>query len=181
MPPLMDCRTFRKNHVAFIDDTLPGVEMKVMRRHLGECSACASHDTGIRRSLLLFKNLPAIQPSADFATRLNVRLAEERARLANPPRARRPSIRTFFIGAAGLAAAGIVAINAIGGATATQEWQVAPVIASRPAAEPTPPVASPALVASMSTGVPVWSVMYLAEQAPMRFARAQFKQVSWGE
>ncbi len=30
----MDCRAFRNSHVAFVDDTLPGVEHQAMEEHL---------------------------------------------------------------------------------------------------------------------------------------------------
>jgi anti-sigma factor RsiW len=72
----MDCREFGKKHLAFVDDTLSAVDTAAMRRHLHVCSRCARHDTRIRRGLLLARNLPMIQPSADFMERLNARLRE---------------------------------------------------------------------------------------------------------
>src|ERR671932_1447429 len=72
----MDCREFGKKHLAFVDDTLSAVDTAAMRRHLQVCSCCARLDTRIRRGLLLARNLPVVQPSPDFAERLNLRLRE---------------------------------------------------------------------------------------------------------
>src|SRR5690242_3366418 len=63
---LMDCREFRNKHVAFVDDLLPAFEMDAMQRHLLACSNCSRHDTKIRRSLLIVRNLPPIEPSPEF-------------------------------------------------------------------------------------------------------------------
>src|SRR5688500_3094334 len=86
----MDCRTFRKNHDAFVDDTLPAVEIVAGQRHLLECADCAHYDTTVRRALMVFRNLPTIQPSADFSARLSARLAEPRADPAAEWRQRGP-------------------------------------------------------------------------------------------
>src|SRR6476659_8394429 len=73
---LMDCREFRKRHVAFVDDFLSAVEMDAMHRHVRMCSRCSRQDTVVRRSLLIVRNLPTIEPSPDFMARLNARLRE---------------------------------------------------------------------------------------------------------
>src|SRR5258706_14168703 len=72
----MDCREFRNKHVAFVDGLLPAFEMDALLRHLHVCSSCARQDTKIRRSLLIVRNLPPIEPSPEFIRRLNTRLAE---------------------------------------------------------------------------------------------------------
>lgn len=72
----MDCRTFRKHHFAFVDDTLPGTDLVAMELHRQECATCARHDAVVRRSLLVVRNLPEIEPSADFAERLQRRIAD---------------------------------------------------------------------------------------------------------
>src|SRR5215213_5896341 len=66
----MKCREFKSNHVGFIDDLLSAADMSEMRRHLVACPKCATLDTRIRRSLLVVRNLPRIEPSADFFARL---------------------------------------------------------------------------------------------------------------
>src|SRR5690348_16242414 len=71
----MDCREFREKHVGFVDDVLPAVDMEVMHRHVQSCQRCARHDIAVRRGLLLVRNIPRIEPSADFMARLNERIA----------------------------------------------------------------------------------------------------------
>src|SRR4051812_32498142 len=70
----MDCRQFREKHVAFVDDVLPATEMRAMHVHREDCARCSRHDTAIRRSLLLVRNLPPIEASPDFMARLNARI-----------------------------------------------------------------------------------------------------------
>ena len=36
-PAYMDCREFHEQHFAFVDDTLPGIELVGMQMHLTEC------------------------------------------------------------------------------------------------------------------------------------------------
>src|SRR4051812_4374129 len=72
----MDCRDFCDQHLAFVDDTLAGIELVRMQRHIAECENCAKQDAKIRRALLLVRNLPPIEPSPDFTRRLEARLKE---------------------------------------------------------------------------------------------------------
>lgn len=79
----MDCSAFRRHHLAYVDDTLPGDLLVAAARHAAECPACARHDTAVRRSLLLARNVCQLECSPDFAARLEARLqaalAEDRA------------------------------------------------------------------------------------------------------
>ena len=79
----MDCTDFRRHHLAYLDDTLPGDVLVAAERHRIECAACGAHDTLVRRSLLLARNLPSIEPSADFTARLDARLRAVRAEASN--------------------------------------------------------------------------------------------------
>ena len=74
----MDCTDFRRHHLAYVDDTLPGDVLVAAERHRVECAACGAHDTLVRRSLLIAHNLPTIEPSADFSARLEARLRQAR-------------------------------------------------------------------------------------------------------
>src|SRR4051794_6380829 len=89
----MDCRRFRRTHTGLIDQTLTPVEHAAAKTHLAECADCARFDTNIRRALLVFWNLPAIRPSADFATRLNIRLLQLRALAEKVGHEHRPRLR----------------------------------------------------------------------------------------
>jgi hypothetical protein len=174
----MDCRAFRNKHVAFVDDFLSGEEAVVMQRHILACEQCAAHDVKIRRALLLVRNLPVVEPSPDFYTRLSARIAAEHT--ASTPRmfaARGPGIGTFMGVAASLVTLGYVAATSLNWTAPRGDFVLAPVVATEPAM-PSMSVESQALLASVSAGMPVWPMVYFAEQAPMRFAQAQFTQAS---
>ena len=118
----MDCRSFRDNHLAFLDDALDDADLVAMQCHLAECEACAQHDTAVRRSLLVFRNLPPIQPSADFQARLEQRLcAVRRAMHAAQAMSthRGPGLGTFAATAAGVMVAGYLL-------TAAFDWNAPP-------------------------------------------------------
>jgi anti-sigma factor RsiW len=115
--PDMDCRTFRDNHTSFIDGMVGDEELVAMQRHIGECPECAEHDAAIRRALLLFRNMPAIEPSPEFAERLRARLRVARSDRHRQGRTWRagyggPGVGTFTAIAAGVIAAGFVAVSA---------------------------------------------------------------------
>lgn len=187
----MDCGRFRDNHAAFIDNALDDVELSAMRSHRAECADCADHDATIRRALLLFRNLPTIEPSAEFGRRLNARLrATERSLSWSHAGMRGPSWTSFAWAASGVLAAGYVLVATFGGAATIrhQELALAPVVvtavpsATIDSAPAGPmrisPMASPAIVASVSMGMPVWPAALLAAQAPMHFAVTEFQVVS---
>jgi anti-sigma factor RsiW len=179
----MDCRTFRDNHLAFLDDALDDAELVAMQRHLAECEVCAQHDTAVRRSLLVFRNLPHIEPSADFRARLDARLDAVRRSMSvgqSTPMPRGPGLGTFFASAAGVIAAGYLLTAAFDWNAAPQDLALAPVVATRPAEPPTPaPIASPAIVTSVSSGMALWPAALMAEQAPVHFAASQFQLANW--
>jgi anti-sigma-K factor RskA len=173
----MNCREFRRKHDAYVDDTLSGVDLDGMTRHLRFCERCAQLDTRVRRALLLAHNLPMIYPSAAFTERLQARLVEERAlmlagRAMEDARANgwwRPfTAGGYAVLAAGiLTAAGIMVVAAAG--HEQQAIRMAPVVASLPEADASP-LATPAMVASMQAGISVWPAVFVAQQAPYHFA-----------
>ena len=174
----MDCRTFRKNHDAFVDDTLPAVDIVAGERHLIECADCAHFDTTVRRALMVFRNLPTIQPSADFSARLNARLAEARAHPAMEWRQRGPGLGAFAAAALGVVALGYITTFAYELSSPTPALALAPVVAMEP--EPVPsPMTNSAIAASMSMGIPVWPAMLMAEQASLQFMNAEYQLTSW--
>lgn len=174
----MNCREFRHLHDAYVDDTLSGLDVDRMSHHRSACDRCARIDARMRRALLVAHNLPAIQPSAAFGTRLQRRLATERAslRLSGYPgeaasvRNWRPlSLGTYSAIAAGL----IVAAGLAGAATLATAYgdpvvRMVPVIATRPEAEGA--LAMPTMIASMPAGMPLWPAVLVAQQAPWHFA-----------
>jgi hypothetical protein len=178
----MNCREFRRKHDAYVDDTLSGVDIEGMNRHLRLCQRCAALDTRIRRSLLVARNLPTIQPSAAFSERLQMRLAQERAFMAARShdsevmtgmmarRHRSPfSTGTFVALAAGIAVAAGVSMNVMLTGADDRVIRLAPVVASLPEPEPSP-IATPAMVASMTAGMPIWPAVFGAQRAPLHLA-----------
>jgi hypothetical protein len=178
----MNCREFRRKHDAYVDDTLSGVDIEAMGRHLRLCAQCAALDTRIRRSLLLAHNVPTIEPSAAFTERLQMRLAHERALKAARrqddadtmmgimTRHRSPfSTGTYVALAAGIAMAAGLTLSVMLAGDADNTIRLAPVVASAPEPEPSP-IATSAMVASMPAGMPIWPAVYVAQRAPWHLA-----------
>ena len=175
----MNCREFRRKHDAYIDDTLSGVDLEGMSRHRNLCGPCARLDTRVRRALLVAHNLPSIELSPHFGERLQLRLTQERALLVAARGSSRGAItdsrwRPLSAGAYTAVAAGILAaaglaltVTSMGGER--EAIRLAPVVATLPEAEPST-FATPAIVASMPTGMTVWPALYVAQQAPWHFA-----------
>lgn len=176
----MDCREFRKKHVTFVDDLLSAVEMDAMQRHVTSCARCSRHDTAIRRSLLLIRNLPPIQPSHDFVQRLNTRLAQlgpvpRDALIA--PRATFASASAFAALAAGIAAVAYMSVATMRYFDSAPAPIPAPAVAVAP--DPMPPpaaIANAAFVASVPTGIPIWPAVLMAGEAPGHFANMDLRQ-----
>ncbi len=185
---LMDCRSFRKHHFAYLDDTLSGDDMAAAQRHILACNGCAAHDTLVRRSLMMAKSMPMIEPSAAFQQKLKARLAEcreERAALqagaAMPtsmpmsmPHAVAASAR-FSDHRAGWFTPRTLAAIAASAVVGTLVWrgtaeQTVPVVAMQPViasapARPEVRYVSPALLQAMATGNPVWPATVVIEEA----------------
>lgn len=174
----MDCREFRNKHVAFVDDLLPAVDMDAMQQHTLVCSRCSRQDIAIRRSLMLVRSLPSIEPSPDFVARLNARLEAmgpvSRVDLV-APRPYLPSVSAFAALAAGVAAVAYMAIETTRYFTPPQDVRVTPAVAS--AFEPAP-MANAAFAASVPTGMPVWPAVLMVSEAPIHFANMDFHEAS---
>ncbi len=182
----MDCPTFRKHHLAYLDDTLSGDLMADAQLHVFDCASCAAHDTLVRRSLMMVRNLPVIEPSDAFSARLQARLAacREMPRAEDDDEAyldgfldTQASHRTLRVMrgpriwlamAAGVTVMGTVALRSNTGSAS--EIQLAPVLASAPPVPATlPPMVSAELVQAMATGNPMWPLTLLVEDAPAHF------------
>jgi hypothetical protein len=175
----MDCREFRENHVGFVDDVLPAVEMEVMHRHLQSCARCARHDLAVRRGLLIVRNLPAIEPSADFMAKLSDRISALNA--AGGELEATPTYRlttgAFAALAAGLTLFAYVALEAMNRFGSPQILRLPPVVATAPAT-PAPSVSGTAYMAAISTGMPVWPAVLMADEAPRRLADVELQQAA---
>jgi len=151
-PYPMDCRTFLENHTPFVDGLTQDDELVAMQCHVAECADCAKHDATIRRALMLFRNMPTIEPSPEFVSRLDARLRAERRR--QRVSARRAGyggshVRMFSALAAGALAAGLVVVAAL----------------ERPATAPAPLALTPLVVAAPTPRIERRHV-FLAAGAP---------------
>jgi hypothetical protein len=176
----MDCRVFRQRHVGFVDDTLPAIEMRELQQHLRVCPRCARHDIAVRRGLLLVRNLPSIEPSPDFMARLNARLREldvSRDASLTMSRPTALGLSSFAALAAGLALLGYIALEAMHRFARPVELRMPPVLATAPETPPSP-LTDPAFVAAISTGMPMWPAVLMADQAPQHFANAELQEAA---
>jgi anti-sigma factor RsiW len=175
----MDCREFCDQHVAFVDDTLAGIELVRMQRHLAECEICAKHDAKIRRALLLFRNLPSIEPSIDFSERLEARLRSSQNNdlfVATQRNLRRGAIAATVASAVMLGYIGTTLFQP----DTPHDLMMPPVVASIPEPELTPITTStPAIFASVSAGLTIWPAALFAEQVPVRFARSSLELANY--
>ncbi|HEU4642269.1 MAG TPA: zf-HC2 domain-containing protein [Gemmatimonadaceae bacterium] len=174
----MDCREFRDRHSNFVDGMLSDAEAVAMQLHLAECERCARHDTAMRRGLLVLRNLPAIEPSADFLDRLNDRLRQLKQADARAAMYRGPGVGSFMAIATGVVMAGFLAAALLNSAAPARDLTLAPVVAMHPPAPP-PPLMSSGFVASASAGLPVWPAAMMGVQAPVHFASAELQFPAW--
>ena len=173
----MRCSEFREHHCAFIDDTLAGVELVRMQRHITECPACAEHDTRVRRSLMVARTIPMIELSPGFSRRLEARLRECRR-----DGEERSCVNFRTVAAVGAVASalmlGYISESLLRQTGSPKDIIFPPVVAmatppSPDPAEISPAVVSqaPAIIASVSAGIPIWPAALFAEQVPIHFAR----------
>ena len=173
----MNCREFRRQHDEYVDDTLSGVGVEAMTRHLRGCAECARSDTRVRRALLLAHNLPRIEPSAAFGDRLQLRLRHERAIMAGHGGRRGTTEGRWRPAALGMYAALAAAMLLAAGLGTTlastfvrhEPIRLAPVVATLSESEPAA-LATSAMVASMPAGISLWPAVFVAQQAPWHFA-----------
>jgi len=167
----MDCREFHDKHFAFVDDTLSGIEIVGIQRHIAECKDCARHDALFRRSLMLFRSLPRIEPSPDFSERLAGRIRDMKE-AENFPGFQHSRKLVATVAIASVMMLGYIG-SSLRNVDSPRDIVFPPVIASLPEPEVSPMITpSPALVASVPAGLPIWTAALYAELAPVHFASA---------
>lgn len=183
----MDCRAFRKSHVAFVDGLMTDRDADAMYGHLQHCERCARLDVVVRRGLLVARNLPPIHPSRDFMPRLEARLRERRPAQAPVAWADQAgwSARTRWTAsvATGIAVAvlGLFVTRVVRGnalPAATPATAVAGrSLRSSPAGALAPAV-SPEFMASLASGVPVWPGISVGDRAAAHLAQVELQTAS---
>ena len=185
----MDCRGFRRHHLAYLDDTLSGNQTTEAQRHVLACDACAAHDTLVRRSLMIARSMPTIEPTAAFQDKLRARLAACRADVEHetsravlqprgtPDRTTRQRAARAVVAVTAGTMLGALAWNGaqatLGRTTESEVIAMQPVVASQPAFAGGAYI-TPALMQAMSTGNPVWPAAMLLEDAPSYFVLATY-------
>ena len=167
----MDCREFHEQHLCYVDDTLPGVELVRMQMHLTECPECARHDATIRRSLMLFRSLPRIEPSPDFSKNLEIKLRD--AKLADSAAVRTTRTRRLGMAVTVSSALMLAYIGfSLRQVDTAQDIVFPPVVALADIADTQVPSSSPApeMLAAVPAGLPLWTAALFAEQTPVHFA-----------
>lgn len=111
--------------------------------------------------------------------RLNVRLEDlQRAALtAEVPSPYHLTSGSFAALAAGLALMGYIALETMQRFASPQALTLPPVVATAPES-PVSPLSSPAYIAGISTGMPVWPAVMMVEQAPQSMANVELEQAS---
>lgn len=151
--------------------------MTAAQRHILACDRCAAHDTMVRRSLLLARNIPTLEPSPEFRARLRSRLdACKQDDIAQAAMVARP--HTIFRSPralAAIAAGAVLGTAAWSGLTTAETPVVAmqPVVATQPML-PAEPYVSPALMQAMATGNPVWPAALILDEMPTQFVNASY-------
>ncbi len=157
----MRCSEFKDLHCSFVDDTLAGVELVRMQRHIAECAECARVDANVRRSLMLVRSLAPIEPSAEFSAKLDAKLRE--CRLSQHVASGYGYRTVPVIGAvASLVMLGYVAETMRSVDQRPTNIVLPPAVAIAAPPDTTP---APSIVASVSTGIPIWPVAVLMEQS----------------
>jgi anti-sigma factor RsiW len=110
----MDCSAFRKKHLLYVDEVLSGEQADAMQAHMRSCRLCAAYDARIRRALFLVRNMPRLEPAADFQDRLFRRIEKEQRRWTTQKSARPagPSVGAFVASATSLILIGAMAMAA---------------------------------------------------------------------
>ena len=192
----MDCKRFRKQHLAYLDDTMPGDEMAAAQHHVMVCDGCAAHDTLVRRSLMVARSMPVLEPSAAFQARLRARLAEcrdecrddcydgrmamaARSALLHAPRSAASRNRRVAVAVAASAMLGAFVWQ--GWSASAPELSMQPVIASQPASPMPVSYITPELMQAMATGNPVWPAAMIIEDAPAPFGPSDFTLATFSQ
>lgn len=170
----MDCRAFRKQHLGYIDDTLPGIELVRMQTHLAECETCSAWDHRVRRSLLVARNhlLKDIEPSQEFQQRLAARIHAERvARIAAPVQSegmgRRGQLGAMAVSLCVIAVATTALLQETGVPSSTPRLPAVAVLGGGGFFRDgeTALDATPAMMATVSSGMAILPALMLAEDA----------------
>ena len=78
----MNCKDFLARHSDWYDGLLDAGAADRFRLHADACDACARYDRVVRRGVELARELPSVELSSDFESRMRHRLYHERDAMA---------------------------------------------------------------------------------------------------
>ena len=111
-------------------------------------------------------------------SKLSARIAElESAGATGDPAEYRLTTGAFAALAAGLTLFAYAALEATNRFGAPEMMTLPPVVATAPAA-PSPPLSAPAYMAAISTGMPLWPAVLMADEAPRQMADVELQQAA---
>jgi hypothetical protein len=172
MQSAMTCREFRSTHVAFVDDLLSAADKQSMLEHRASCAGCARLDVRIRRSLLVARNMPRIEVSPDFMSKLNARLAATEEESGSPDSHLKNmlSLGALATLAAGLVVAGYLVASVPSAPQRGGQLVPHSIMASAVATLPESSLATDdADVGETPTRADVWPAMFVADRHSVRF------------
>jgi anti-sigma factor RsiW len=107
----MTCNEFRARYTDFRDGLIGAArEVRRFERHLATCAQCRRYDAALREGIGALRDATrTMHPRADFRSRLDARLEQERASAARPPSPRQAAF------AAGLLVAVALGLLALAG------------------------------------------------------------------
>jgi hypothetical protein len=81
------CDEYRASHSEYLDGLLSPIAAAQLSAHADACASCARYDRIVRKGIDLVRDLPAVEPSAEFETRLQHRIFHLQDAAALQPRA----------------------------------------------------------------------------------------------
>lgn len=83
---MVDCARFLDEYSEFRDGFLSPEESREFEAHLAACASCARYDRVVDRGAEIFRDLPELVPSDDFAARLQHRIFHLEDEMRTPDR-----------------------------------------------------------------------------------------------
>jgi hypothetical protein len=80
----MKCAEIKKLFSPYLDGRVSGSEMRLLTRHVEQCSGCAREYAGMRRTQQLLASLGPKKAPADLALKLRVAISREAAQTRRP-------------------------------------------------------------------------------------------------
>jgi anti-sigma factor RsiW len=108
----MNCKNVTANLSAYLDRELSREEMLDIRGHLSDCERCREEEASLNSLKQLLRDVPSVEPSSDFETRLTAAVLGGRTETA-PTHAKVSYVFVSGVAAAAMLAT-LVVLSALG-------------------------------------------------------------------